>query len=115
MAKTNLIAFKPAATAVSIQLSKSRDRLLTYLPALHFHLTVANDTTSSAPKTPSGQSYEEAEFTYEPLLDDGRDGELIDILPDYLTEDIEFPRHQALKFYHKMLESMMKRIMVEEE
>lgn len=84
-------------------------------PALHFHLTVANDTSSSAPKTPSGQSYEEAEFTYEPLLDESRDGELVDILPDYLTEDIEFPRHQALKFYHKMLESMMKRIMVEEE
>ncbi|KAM0718590.1 hypothetical protein Q7P37_005660 [Cladosporium fusiforme] len=91
------------------------DCILTYTSALHFHLTVANDTTSSAPKTPSGQSYEEAEFTYEPLLDESRDGELIDILPDYLTEDIEFPRHQALKFYHKMLESMMKRIMVEEE
>jgi len=83
--------------------------------ALHFHLTVANDTTSSAPKTPSGSAYEEAEFTYEPLLDESRDNELIEILPDYLTEDIEFPRHQALKFYHKMLESMMKRIMVEEE
>jgi hypothetical protein len=49
------------------------------------------------------------------LLDEGRDSELIDLLPDYLTEDIEFPRHQALKFYHKMLESMMKRVMVEEE
>lgn len=90
-------------------------QILTSATALHFHLTVANDTTSSAPKTPSGSAYEEAEFTYEPLLDEGRDNELIEILPDYLTEDIEFPRHQALKFYHKMLESMMKRIMVEEE
>ena len=91
------------------------DHVLKSVTALHFHLTVANDTTSSAPKTPSGSAYEEAEFTYEPLLDEGRDNELIDILPDYLTEDLEFPRHQALKFYHKMLESMMKRIMVEEE
>ena len=89
--------------------------VLTSATALHFHLTVANDTTSSAPKTPSGSAYEEAEFTYEPLLDESRDNELIEILPDYLTEDIEFPRHQALKFYHKMLESMMKRVMVEEE
>jgi hypothetical protein len=91
------------------------DHTLTCPTALHFHLTVANDTTSSAPKTPSGSAYEEAEFTYEPLLDESRDNELIEILPDYLTEDIEFPRHQALKFYHKMLESMMKRVMVEEE
>ncbi|KAM0708130.1 hypothetical protein Q7P35_004780 [Cladosporium inversicolor] len=83
---------------------------------LHFHLTLANDiSASSAPKTPSGSRYEETEFTYEPLLDEGRDSELMDLLPDYLTEDIEFPRHQALKFYHKMLESMMKRVMVEEE
>ena len=89
---------------------------LTSITALHFHLSLANDTSaSSAPKTPSGSRYEETEFTYEPLLDEGRDSELMDLLPDYLTEDIEFPRHQALKFYHKMLESMMKRIMVEEE
>ena len=89
---------------------------LTFITALHFHLALANDTSaSSAPKTPSGSRYEETEFTYEPLLDEGRDSELIDLLPDYLTEDIEFPRHQALKFYHKMLESMMKRVMVEEE
>ena len=94
---------------------QSRPRL-TFITALHFHLTLANDTSaSSAPKTPSGSRYEETEFTYEPLLDEGRDSELMDLLPDYLTEDIEFPRHQALKFYHKMLESMMKRIMVEEE
>lgn len=89
---------------------------LTYITALHFHLALANDTTSSAaPKTPSGSRYEETEFTYEPLLDEGRDSELMDLLPDYLTEDIEFPRHQALKFYHKMLESMMKRIVVDDE
>lgn len=85
------------------------------LPALHFHLTVANDASSSNPKTPSGQSYEEAEFTYEPLLDESRDGELVEILPDYLTEDIEFPRHQGGKFYHKMLESMMKKVVMEED
>jgi hypothetical protein len=99
----------------SLKLVKLRSLLTNVFAALHFHLTLANDTSSSAPKTPSGSRYEETEFTYEPLLDEGRDSELMDILPDYLTEDIEFPRHQALKFYHKMLESMMKRIMVEED
>lgn len=82
------------------------------IPALHFRLTILND---SHPKTPSGGSYQEQEFTYEPLLDESRDAELADILPDYLTEDIEFPRLQAPKFYNRVLDSMMKRVEVEEE
>ena len=112
-----MTAFRLAAMAVSITYnSRNCNQQLTFITALHFHLSLANDTSaSSAPKTPSGSRYEETEFTYEPLLDEGRDSELIDLLPDYLTEDIEFPRHQALKFYHKMLESMMKRVVVEED
>ncbi|KAK5105770.1 hypothetical protein LTR62_002170 [Meristemomyces frigidus] len=83
---------------------------------LHFHLSVANDSTGLAnPKTPSGLSYEEAEFAYEPFLDESRDKELIEILPDYLAEEICFPRNHAVKFYVKVVESMTKRIVVEEE
>jgi hypothetical protein len=77
-----------------------------HLPAaLHFHLTVG--CTSS--------SYENTEFIYQPLLNEQRDRELLDLLPDYLTEEICFPRGQAAKFYCKVVDSMSKRIVLEEE
>ncbi|KAK4499513.1 hypothetical protein PRZ48_010028 [Zasmidium cellare] len=82
---------------------------------LHFHLSIANDTTTLHPKTPSNLSYEDAEFAYEPLLDESRDRELLDLLPDYLTEEICFPRNHAQRFYGKVVDSMTKRIVVEEE
>lgn len=84
------------------------------LLALHFHLTVNNDSAVTNPKTPSGLSYEETEFAYEPLLDDNRDRDLIDILPDYLAEEICFPRNHAVKFYTKVVESMTRKVVVEE-
>ena len=82
--------------------------------ALHFHLSIANDASIANPKTPSGLSYEEAEFAYEPLLDESRDRDLIDLLPDYLTEEICFPRNHAVKFYTRVVDSMTKKIVVEE-
>lgn len=82
--------------------------------ALHFHLSIANDSSASNPKTPSGLSYEEAEFAYEPLLDENRDRELMDLLPDYLTEEICFPRNHAVKFYSRVVDSMTKKIVVED-
>lgn len=84
--------------------------------ALHFHLSIAHDaaTSTANPKTPSGLSYEEAEFAYEPLLDESRDRELMDLLPDYLTEEICFPRNHAVKFYSRVVDSMTKRIVVED-
>ena len=88
--------------------------LLIFLAALHFHLTINHDSTTVNPKTPSGLSYEDAEFAYEPFFDEDRDRELIDILPDYLTEEICFPRNHAVKFYTKVVDSMTKRIVVEE-
>ncbi|WPG99397.1 Hypothetical protein R9X50_00221100 [Acrodontium crateriforme] len=81
---------------------------------LHFHLSVANDASITNPKTPTGLSYEEAEFAYEPFLDEGRDRELLDILPDYLSEEICFPRNQAPKFFSKIMDNMTKKIVVEE-
>ena len=82
--------------------------------ALHFHLSVANDHNNQ-PRTPSGLSYEEAEFAYEPFLDENRDRELLDLLPDYLQEEICFPRSHAVKFYGKVGDSMTKRVVVEDE
>ncbi|KAH7359569.1 chromosome segregation protein Csm1/Pcs1-domain-containing protein [Pyrenochaeta sp. MPI-SDFR-AT-0127] len=72
---------------------------------LHFHLTVASGS----------ESYEETEFIYQPLLNEQRDKELLDLLPDYLTEEICFPRGQAAKFYCKVVDSMSKRIILEDE
>ncbi|KAL1305040.1 hypothetical protein AAFC00_001981 [Neodothiora populina] len=85
---------------------------------LHFHLTISNDSSSANPKTPTSkaQSYEDTEFAYEPLLDEQRDRELIDVvLPDYLAEEICFPRGHAVKFYTKVVESMTRRVIVEDD
>ncbi|KAI5366298.1 Putative monopolin complex subunit Csm1/Pcs1, csm1/Pcs1 domain superfamily [Septoria linicola] len=82
---------------------------------LQFHLSVGNDATTPNPKTPSGLSHEEAEFAYEPVLDESRDRELLELLPDYLTEEICFPRNHAQRFYGKVVESMTKKIVVEDD
>ncbi|KAF9693958.1 hypothetical protein EKO04_008058 [Ascochyta lentis] len=72
---------------------------------LHFHLTVSE----------GGSSYADTEFVYQPLLDEQRDRELLDLLPDYLTEEICFPRAHAARFFSKVVDSMSKRIVLEEE
>lgn len=77
--------------------------------ALHFHLTVGSST--STPST----AFEDTELIYQPLLDEQRDKELLDLLPDYLTEEICFPRGQAPKFYRKVLDSMARKVVLEEE
>ncbi|KAH7382381.1 chromosome segregation protein Csm1/Pcs1-domain-containing protein [Phaeosphaeria sp. MPI-PUGE-AT-0046c] len=77
---------------------------------LHFHLTVATPASSSEPT-----AFEDTEFVYQPLLDEQRDKELLDLLPDYLTEEICFPRGQAPKFYRKVLDSMARKIEFDDE
>ncbi|KAL6710887.1 hypothetical protein ACN47E_006762 [Coniothyrium glycines] len=72
---------------------------------LHFHLTVVS----------SSEAYSDTEFVYQPLLNEQRDRELLDLLPDYLTEEICFPRNQAAKFYGRVVESMSQKIILEEE
>ncbi|KAF9892220.1 hypothetical protein FE257_001996 [Aspergillus nanangensis] len=67
---------------------------------LHFKLVVPN--VSSA-------NFESAEFQYIPLLDENRDRELVDILPEYLTVDITFVRQQASKFYTRVIDALTKR------
>ncbi|GKU02068.1 chromosome segregation protein pcs1 [Fusarium langsethiae] len=64
---------------------------------LHFKLAIENDASDN---------YEDVSFTYQPQLDPGRDQELIDVLPGYLTEEITFPRSQAPKFYSRVNKSL---------
>ena len=97
--------------------------LLTMWPALHFHLSIAltppSTSNSTAPSTananPKQPSAEDTEFSYEPLLDPSRDEGLLELLPDYLAEDICFPRSHAVKFYGKVVECLTRRVVVEEE
>ncbi|MCJ1284579.1 hypothetical protein MMC26_003912 [Xylographa opegraphella] len=70
---------------------------------LHFKLAVATDTSATV-------SYEETEFTYTPRLDSNRDHDLLDILPDYLTEEITFSRQNAAKFYSRVVETLTKQV-----
>ncbi|KAL6791413.1 chromosome segregation protein Csm1/Pcs1 domain-containing protein [Trichoderma sp. SZMC 28013] len=58
----------------------------------------------------SAESYEDVQFAYRPQLDASRDGDLIEALPDYLTEEITFPRNQAPKFYARVIKSLMERL-----
>ncbi|KAF4446477.1 Chromosome segregation protein pcs1 [Fusarium austroafricanum] len=65
---------------------------------LHFKLTVENDDTSD--------NIEDVHFQYQPQLDPGRDVDLMEMLPDYLTDEIVFPRSQAPKFYSRVNKSL---------
>ena len=79
--------------------------------ALRFHLSVSHPD-AKATATP-GTSYDEEEFAYAPLLDEKNDQQLLDILPDYLTEEIVFPRPSAARFYQKVIDSMSKKFVDE--
>ena len=70
-------------------------------PALHFHLALPNPV-------PQGTAYGDAEFEYTPLLDASHDRNLIDVLPDYLTDEIVFPQREAQRFYSRINEFIMK-------
>lgn len=64
---------------------------------LHFKLGI---------DTGSGDNYEDVQFSYRPQLDEDRDRDLIDLLPDFLVEDISFARPQASNFYRRMIKSL---------
>lgn len=98
-----MTAYRPDATAVSSCSTFGTPYTYSQFIALHFHLSIS-----------SSDAYEDAEFAYMPLLDDNRDRDLIDILPDYLTEEICFPRSHAAKFYAKVVDCMTKKIVVED-
>ncbi|KAK7415608.1 hypothetical protein QQX98_005752 [Neonectria punicea] len=69
---------------------------------LHFKLAVEN--------AEQADSYEDVEFTYRPQLNPDRDGELMDMLPSYLVEEITFPRPQASKFYARVIKALTERV-----
>jgi hypothetical protein len=70
--------------------------------ALHFKLAVESADRAD--------SYDDVQFTYRPQLDPDRDGELMDMLPDYLVEEITFPRPQASKFFARVIKSLTERL-----
>ncbi|KAI0532566.1 chromosome segregation protein Csm1/Pcs1-domain-containing protein [Xylaria digitata] len=68
---------------------------------LHFKLAIRIDGSSD--------KFEDAQFMYMPQLDAARDAELIDTLPDYLVEEITFPRLHAAKFYSRVVKALSDR------
>ena len=73
-----------------------------YFPALHFKLFVDTEDAKNS-------SFEQTDFLYQPLLDENRDRDMIELMPDYLTEEITFCRQDAAKFYGRVLDTLMKR------
>ncbi|KUJ16863.1 uncharacterized protein LY89DRAFT_707311 [Mollisia scopiformis] len=65
---------------------------------LHFKLAAANEKSS--------ESYEDAQCSYIPQLDPSRDKALIELMPEYLTDEITFPRPQAAKFYARVVKAL---------
>ena len=76
--------------------------------ALHFKLAVASDTDAKI-------NYEDTSFTYTPRLDPNRDRDLLELLPDYLSEEIAFSRVNAAKFYGRVVDTLMKKRIEEED
>ncbi|KND86849.1 Monopolin complex subunit pcs1 [Tolypocladium ophioglossoides CBS 100239] len=68
---------------------------------LHFKLALDRGDGSD--------NYEDVQFTYRPQLDADRDGDLMEVLPDYLVEEITFPRPHAPKFYSRVIKSLTER------
>jgi hypothetical protein len=84
---------------------------LTTDTALRFHLSVSQPLPTA---TPGASTFDDAEFAYLPMLDEKNDRDLLDILPDYLTEEICFPRSSAARFYSKVADCMAKKIEMED-
>jgi len=73
--------------------------------ALHFKLSVPSDASSD--------NFENAETLYTPHLNENRDHDLIDILPDFLVEPISFARKDTGKFYARVLKALNDTIVYE--
>ncbi|KAL7627619.1 hypothetical protein AAE478_001812 [Parahypoxylon ruwenzoriense] len=68
---------------------------------LHFKLVVGGDEVT--------EQLDEPQFVYMPQLDPSRDQDLIDVLPDYLVEEINFPQSHAARFYSRVMRSLTER------
>ncbi|KAL1903021.1 hypothetical protein Sste5346_000934 [Sporothrix stenoceras] len=69
--------------------------------SLHFKLCIDEDEAGDG-----GSGEDSAQFVYTPQLDARRDAALIEQLPDYLVEEISFPRMQAAKFYKRVMQAL---------
>lgn len=72
-----------------------------WFTALHFKLALERGGRMG--------NYEDVQLTYKPQLDADRDSELMELLPDYLVEEITFPRSHASKFYSRVIKSLSER------
>lgn len=54
--------------------------------------------------------FDEPQFMYMPQLEIGRDHALMDILPDYLLEEITFPQSHAERFYSRVMKALNERL-----
>lgn len=100
-----MIVSRRVGTAVSTAPARAQyDHLwlTVVVTALHFKLAIANEN--------SDENTDEAEFMYKPQLDERRDSQLIEMLPEYLVEEISFPRAHAAKFYSRVLKSLTERL-----
>ncbi|KAK5998179.1 Monopolin complex subunit pcs1 [Cladobotryum mycophilum] len=70
--------------------------------SLHFKLALE--------KANGNDNYEDVQFTYRPQLDANRDSEVIEVLPEYLTEEITFPRPHSSKFYTRVTKALTERM-----
>ncbi|EQK98460.1 chromosome segregation protein [Ophiocordyceps sinensis CO18] len=68
---------------------------------LHFKLALERGSRTD--------NYGDVQLTYRPQLDTDRDSDLMELLPDYLVEEIIFPRSHASKFYSRVIKSLSKR------
>lgn len=78
-------------------------RLFETNKAIALHFKLALDTIDSV------DNYEDVQYTYRPQLEEKRDSQLIDVLPDYLVEEITFPRPHASKFYTRVIKALTER------
>ncbi|KJZ69434.1 hypothetical protein HIM_11163 [Hirsutella minnesotensis 3608] len=69
---------------------------------LHFKLALEHSSPTD--------NYESVQLTYKPQLNADRDNDLMELLPDYLVEEITFPRSHASKFYSRVMKSLSERV-----
>ncbi|KAI9847049.1 MAG: hypothetical protein M1838_001061 [Thelocarpon superellum] len=79
---------------------------------LRFKLSIAKHSHAQdrekggASSSSSSSSYENTEFVFTPLFDSKHDADLMELLPDYLTEEITFARGNASKFYARVVKTL---------
>lgn len=72
--------------------------LFSFVLALHF--------TLSQEKEDPGSRYSETKYTFSPQIQDGRDAELMKVLPEYFLEDLTFTGPQISKFYIRLFTAL---------